>query len=597
MMLSASHPYPANTTRTHSSAIFSRSHTLSTERTSSSSASQHTPLPPTSNVLFPQRPRGSTLPSYSSGSSSVVYTSIAPERPTDDYEEPPPSRKERAFTLGSRSSQFQHQNYTGGDHDDRAKVALPPIRVSDHEGDAHDHDERSKIQDDPSVNNRTYNFGNNVPRLPPIRTMLETRMLPTPDHMRSGDSRTPPPRSPTSPQQRARDYHSRGSVISSSWNGYNVGAGNVGNFHHPSPSPDDSSHAYRQASHNGGGEMQTPMSSSSSVSSSLSSQPVSLPPSSPQRNSKYRGSLASAGASILSLTAPFRHKKHQVPGAASPPVHQYEPSPRGSFDDSEYSSTTRSTPRHVSEELSSSIGRGSFGAQPIPSGVHQSLASSQGNMSNSVGSFPVTSESDGGGSMSLSIRSRVGETAGGKKRRSRATQEQLEILNGVYQRTPFPTTVERSDLALRLGMTPRSVQIWFQNKRQGAKHNETRKREHPTPLSAIPQGSPPIPNLVPLSMTGPSLPLAAGEPYRSSPSPLPPMMDLEPPRVQLPTHRSISHGSSLTPNSVDTLEGRSRRRGMSVNDLLSQERHPHLSPSQARNGAGYEANHDDKMEI
>jgi hypothetical protein len=62
-------------------------------------------------------------------------------------------------------------------------------------------------------------------------------------------------------------------------------------------------------------------------------------------------------------------------------------------------------------------------------------------------------ESDGG-------PSRNGETSGGKKRRSRATQEQLDILITVYQRTPFPSTVERSELAQRLGMTPRSVQIW-----------------------------------------------------------------------------------------------------------------------------------------
>lgn len=54
----------------------------------------------------------------------------------------------------------------------------------------------------------------------------------------------------------------------------------------------------------------------------------------------------------------------------------------------------------------------------------------------------------------------AGETAGGKKRRARATPEQLEILNQVYARTPFPSTQERIDLAATLGMTPRSVQIW-----------------------------------------------------------------------------------------------------------------------------------------
>ena len=55
----------------------------------------------------------------------------------------------------------------------------------------------------------------------------------------------------------------------------------------------------------------------------------------------------------------------------------------------------------------------------------------------------------------------AGETAGGKKRRARATPEQLEILNQVYARTPFPSTQERIDLAAVLGMTPRSVQIWY----------------------------------------------------------------------------------------------------------------------------------------
>ena len=500
MMLSASHPYPTTGTRTHSSAIFNRTHALSTERTSSASANQPTLSPPPQTILSTQRPRGSTLPSYSSGSASVVYTSISPERPIHNHEERPQLRKERASTLGSRSLQYQHNQYIEDDPNGHANVALPPIRVSDHEEDpreAYDRDERSKVRDDPPAKSSTYNLGHGGPRLPSIRTMLETRTLPTPNHMLSRGSRTPPPRSPISPQQHTRDYHSHGSVPTSSWNGRGhtvptAGAGSSGSFHREyfnllwstitgtrivaplgsrsvnwhrtradaatdsSPPPDDNSHAHRQVNHNGVGGVQTPMSSSSSVASSLSSQPVSLPPSSPQRDFRSRMSLASAGASILSLTAPFRHKRQQVSGATSP-IRQYEPPPRGSFEDSEYSSTARSTPRHVSEELSGSLGRGYFGAQTIPSGVNQSLTSSHSNVSSSAGSFSVMSESDGG---TFSNRSRVGETAGGKKRRSRATQEQLEILNAVYQRTPFPSTSERYDLSERLGMTQRSVQIW-----------------------------------------------------------------------------------------------------------------------------------------
>lgn len=53
-----------------------------------------------------------------------------------------------------------------------------------------------------------------------------------------------------------------------------------------------------------------------------------------------------------------------------------------------------------------------------------------------------------------------------KKKRRRASGRQLEVLNGVYARTAFPTTEERHELARQLDMSPRSVQIWFQNRRQ-----------------------------------------------------------------------------------------------------------------------------------
>ncbi|EIN11834.1 homeobox-domain-containing protein [Punctularia strigosozonata HHB-11173 SS5] len=53
-----------------------------------------------------------------------------------------------------------------------------------------------------------------------------------------------------------------------------------------------------------------------------------------------------------------------------------------------------------------------------------------------------------------------------KKKRKRADANQLKVLNETYARTPFPSTEERQDLARRLDMSARSVQIWFQNKRQ-----------------------------------------------------------------------------------------------------------------------------------
>ncbi|KAF5101891.1 hypothetical protein D0Z03_000510 [Geotrichum reessii] len=59
------------------------------------------------------------------------------------------------------------------------------------------------------------------------------------------------------------------------------------------------------------------------------------------------------------------------------------------------------------------------------------------------------------------------ESRGIKPKRKRATADQINRLNQVFEQTFFPTSDQRMDLAQELGMTPRTVQIWFQNKRQG----------------------------------------------------------------------------------------------------------------------------------
>ncbi|KAF8577310.1 homeobox-domain-containing protein [Ramaria rubella] len=58
-----------------------------------------------------------------------------------------------------------------------------------------------------------------------------------------------------------------------------------------------------------------------------------------------------------------------------------------------------------------------------------------------------------------------------KKKRKRADANQLRVLNATYQRTAFPSTQERESLAKELDMSPRSVQIWFQNKRQSMRQS------------------------------------------------------------------------------------------------------------------------------
>lgn len=47
-----------------------------------------------------------------------------------------------------------------------------------------------------------------------------------------------------------------------------------------------------------------------------------------------------------------------------------------------------------------------------------------------------------------------------KPKRRRANAIQLSLLNETYARTMFPTTEERAEIARRINMTPRQVQIW-----------------------------------------------------------------------------------------------------------------------------------------
>jgi len=63
------------------------------------------------------------------------------------------------------------------------------------------------------------------------------------------------------------------------------------------------------------------------------------------------------------------------------------------------------------------------------------------------------------------------------KKRQRTSPEQLEILERVYEQERLPGLDLRKELAQKLKMTPRRVQVWFQNKRAKEKrmvaaHNE-----------------------------------------------------------------------------------------------------------------------------
>ncbi|KAI9299711.1 Homeodomain-like protein, partial [Cunninghamella echinulata] len=62
-----------------------------------------------------------------------------------------------------------------------------------------------------------------------------------------------------------------------------------------------------------------------------------------------------------------------------------------------------------------------------------------------------------------------------KAKRRRANSKQLQILNQVFERTFFPSTQMRAELGRQLGMSPRTVQIWFQNKRQAMRTREKQR--------------------------------------------------------------------------------------------------------------------------
>ncbi|KAI7860279.1 hypothetical protein BDC45DRAFT_494055 [Circinella umbellata] len=66
--------------------------------------------------------------------------------------------------------------------------------------------------------------------------------------------------------------------------------------------------------------------------------------------------------------------------------------------------------------------------------------------------------------------SKYASDASPKIKRKRATPNQLTVLNRVFSQTYFPPTELRIELGKQLGMSPRTVQIWFQNKRQSMRN-------------------------------------------------------------------------------------------------------------------------------
>ncbi|KAJ2490126.1 hypothetical protein IWW37_003394 [Coemansia sp. RSA 2050] len=69
-----------------------------------------------------------------------------------------------------------------------------------------------------------------------------------------------------------------------------------------------------------------------------------------------------------------------------------------------------------------------------------------------------------------------------QRKRARATTEQVAVLESVFMVNRSPASRLREDLAARLGMAPRQVQVWFQNRRA----KEKTQQRNPRPLQHHP---------------------------------------------------------------------------------------------------------------
>ncbi|TPX68099.1 hypothetical protein SpCBS45565_g03368 [Spizellomyces sp. 'palustris'] len=120
------------------------------------------------------------------------------------------------------------------------------------------------------------------------------------------------------------------------------------------------------------------------------------------------------------------------------------------------------------------------------------------------------------------------------RRRFRATEEQLSILNEAFANTEIPTRDEKKALAAKLGMAERQVQVWFQNRRAAKKTSPRSLERSMSPVTS--------PSLVPTSTSGVS----------------PKMLILHsPPRIRPQAVKAVpppapTHPTALSPINLDS---------------------------------------------
>ncbi|KAI8143431.1 hypothetical protein BJV82DRAFT_93741 [Fennellomyces sp. T-0311] len=138
-----------------------------------------------------------------------------------------------------------------------------------------------------------------------------------------------------------------------------------------------------------------------------------------------------------------------------------------------------------------------------------------------------------------------------KAKRKRASPSQLSVLNRVFNQTFFPSTELRIELGKQLGMSPRTVQIWFQNKRQSIRTRDKIPRQRKKSSEATPPVSPP-----PLSPSGPiTPPYTTASMHQMLPPPtMPPLLASSPTeQITLPPLRLPSQPCWLSPSGIPPL--------------------------------------------
>lgn len=68
------------------------------------------------------------------------------------------------------------------------------------------------------------------------------------------------------------------------------------------------------------------------------------------------------------------------------------------------------------------------------------------------------------------------------KHRKRTTKAQLRVLERTFETCPRPDSLMRKKLGDQLGMTPRSVQVWFQNRRAKIKKMQQSEENRISPI-------------------------------------------------------------------------------------------------------------------